>query len=66
MMNMKTKKFFNGEIQLLRVEDIAQTLNTHKVTIRRYIREGKLKGTKIGKRWYVTKERFREFVNGGE
>jgi len=63
---MQTKKFFNGEIELLRVEDIADSLNAHKVTIRRYIREGKLKATKIGKRWYITKERFKEFVNGGK
>lgn len=61
---MKTKKFFDGDIELLKVEDIAETLGVHAVTIRRYIRIGSLKARKIGKRWYISKERFREFVDG--
>ena len=59
-------KFFSGEIELLRVADIARTLKTCEKTIRTYIRDGKLKARKIGKRWYVTKEKFREFVEGKE
>lgn len=62
---MVIKKFFNGEIELLGVEDIAKELDVHRVTIRRYIRSGKLRARKIGKCWYISKERFREFVNGG-
>lgn len=61
---MTGKKFFNGDIELVRVKDIAKTLNVHEVTIRRYIRTGRLKATKIGKSYYVSKDRFREFVNG--
>lgn len=63
---MAIKNFFNGEIELLEVEDVAKELGVHQVTIRRYIRGGRLKATKIGKRWYISKERFIEFVNGGE
>lgn len=59
-------KFFNGEIELLKVEDIAKTLKVNKITIRRYIQAGKLKAQKIGRNYYISKESFREFINGGK
>lgn len=37
-----------------KVEEIAKILNMHPKTIQRYIREGKLKATKIGKVYRVT------------
>jgi len=58
------KKFFNGDIELLKVEDIAKTLDVSLETIRRYVRAGKLKAQKIGKRYYVSKDNFKSFVNG--
>jgi excisionase family DNA binding protein len=36
------------------VEQISEILNIHPKTIQRYIREGKLRATKIGKSWRVT------------
>lgn len=36
------------------VEQISNMLNIHPKTIQRYIREGKLRATKIGKGWRVT------------
>lgn len=36
------------------VEQIAQLLNIHPKTIQRYIREGRLRASKIGKSWRVT------------
>lgn len=36
------------------VKQIAQMLNIHPKTIQRYIREGRLRATKIGKSWRVT------------
>jgi len=58
------KKFFNGEVELLKVEDIAKSLGIHLETIRRYIRRDKLKARKIGRRYYVSKDNFKAFVNG--
>ena len=58
------KKLFNGEVELLKVGDIAKTLDIHPETILRYIRRDKLKAQKIGRRYYVSKEMFKEFVNG--
>ncbi len=36
------------------VEQISSMLNIHPKTIQRYIREGKLRATKIGKGWRIT------------
>lgn len=41
-------------IQYYSVEQISEMLNIHQKTIQRYIREGKLRATKIGKSWRVT------------
>lgn len=53
------------DIELLKVEDIAKALGTHVITIRRYIRSGRLKAQKVGRNYYVSKENFRDFINGG-
>jgi len=60
---MSTKKLFNGQIELLSVDDIAKALGVHNVTILRYIRSGKLKARKIGRGYYISKENFEKFVN---
>lgn len=40
--------------QLLTVEDVANRLDLHTRTIRRHIREGRLKATRIGKSYRIT------------
>lgn len=40
--------------EYLTVEEISQMLSIHPKTIQRYIREGKLSATKIGKSWRVS------------
>ena len=44
------------------VEQISGMLNIHPKTIQRYIREGKLRATKIGKSWRVTGHDLSVFV----
>jgi len=44
------------------VEQIASMLNIHPKTTQRYIREGKLRATKIGKGWRVTGHDLSAFV----
>lgn len=46
------------------VEQIAKMLNIHPKTIQRYIREGKLHATKIGKSWRVTGHDLSRFTEG--
>jgi len=38
------------------VEELAKLLKTTEYTIRKWLRDGELKGKKIGKFWYVSKE----------
>jgi len=62
---MTTVKLFSGELELFKVEDIAKELDVNMETIRRYIRQGKLKAQKIGRRYYVSKDNLKAFANGG-
>lgn len=45
-----------------RPEDIAEILTLHPATIRKWIRQGKLKAVKLGKVWRVTEEDLRVFL----
>jgi len=62
---MTTIKLLGGEIELLRVDDIAKGLGVNKETIRRYIRQGKIKAQKIGRRYFVSADNLKTFTNGG-
>ena len=42
-----------GDMKLYAVEELAKMLAVGEPTIRRYLRQGKLKGKKLAKRWYV-------------
>ena len=46
----------------LTTEEIAEALRVHKVTIVRWIREGKLKAKKVGRRWLVNVDDYNGFV----
>ncbi len=46
------------------VEKISQMLGIHPKTVQRYIREGKLRATKIGKSWRVTGHDLSVFTEG--
>ncbi len=45
------------------IKDIMKMTNLSERTIRRYIREGKLRGTKIGKEWHFSEEQVRELFS---
>jgi len=45
------------------VEELARILSLHPKTVQRFIREGQLKGTKIGREWRVRKEDLRDFAH---
>ena len=49
---------------MLKVEDLAKVFDCNKETIRRYVRTGKLKARKIGKRYWVSRENLKAFTNG--
>lgn len=46
------------------VDQISEMLNIHPKTVRKYVREGKLRGTKVGKQWRITGHDLSLFVEG--
>ena len=45
--------------------DIAKLLDLTEYSIRCYLRDKKLKGIKIGGRWYISEANFKAFLGGG-
>lgn len=52
-----------GNLTLYSVDDLHQQLGLSKMTIRAYLRDGKIRGRKLGVKWYVTEEALREYFN---
>lgn len=50
-----------GSLKLYSVDDLNEKLGLSKMTIRAYLREGKIRGRKLGVQWYVTEEALREY-----
>ena len=55
-----------GDMKLYDVEELAEMLDVGLPTIRRYLREGKLKGKKLAKRWYVSEESLKDYFQPEE
>jgi dihydroxyacetone kinase-like predicted kinase len=52
-----------GDLILYSVDDLHSELGISKMTIRAYLREGRLKGKKFGVSWYVTDQALKDFFN---
>ena len=50
--------------ELYSVKELEKILPITPLTIRAYIREKKIKGSKIGKNWYVKKKDLEAFLEG--
>lgn len=55
-----------GDMKLYAVEEVAEMLNVGEPTIRRYLRQGRLKGKKLAKRWYVSEEAIKDYFQPEE
>lgn len=55
-----------GELTLYSIDDLHEKLGVSKVTLRSYLREGKLRGRKLGVKWFVTEEALRDYFHGGQ
>ncbi len=53
-----------GGITFYTLKELAEKMNTTPVTLQRYLRQGKIKGNKIGVKWHVTEDSVREFLEG--
>lgn len=52
--------------KLYSVEDLVNMLPLTEVSIRKYLRENKLRGQKIGLKWFVMEENLKKFLKGDE
>lgn len=55
-----------GSLTLYTVDDLHELLGISKMTIRAYLREGRLKGRKLGVQWYVSEDALKEYFDVGE
>jgi len=55
-----------GGLTLYSVDDLHKQLGLSKLTIRAYLRDGRLKGRKLGVQWFVTEEAIREYFEQPE
>ncbi len=50
-----------GDLVLYSVDDLHELLGISKMTLRAYLREGRIKGKKLGVSWYVTEDAIRRY-----
>jgi excisionase family DNA binding protein len=55
-----------GDMTLYTVLELSKLLDVTEVTLRRYIKEGKLPAKKIGGAYHISEEALKDFVNKGE
>lgn len=55
-----------GDLKLYSVEELSEILDIQETTIRRYLRDGKLKGRKLARRWYISEESLAEYFRAEE
>mgnify|MGYP006425448247 FL=1 len=55
-----------GNLTLYSVDDLNQQLGISKMTIRAYLRDGKIQGRKLGVSWYVTEDAIRAYFEGDD
>lgn len=55
-----------GDLKLYDVEELAELLDVQPKTIRAYLQEGKLKGRKIARKWYIPEQSLKEYFSQPE
>lgn len=50
-----------GNLKLFTIKELESLLNVSQNTVRSYLRTGKLKGRKLGVKWFVTEESLTEY-----
>lgn len=52
-----------GNLTLYSIDDLHEMLGVSKMTLRAYLREGKIRGRKLGVSWYVTEGAIKEYFD---
>jgi len=53
-----------GKEEYFSVKNIMEWLPIKATTIKKYLQQGRIRGRKIGKTWYVSKENFYNYLEG--
>lgn len=53
-----------GNLTLYSIDDLHEQLGVSKMTLRAYLREGRIRGRKLGVSWFVTEDAIREYFEG--
>ncbi len=53
----------NGRLCIYTVEDLAEVLQVSDKTLRLYLNKGRLRGRKLGKRWFISGEAVQEYFS---
>ena len=64
-MGLEVVKVTDEEKELLTVDDVAAKLGVSPRSVRRWFRQGKLRGIRAGKRWLVSPASLEAFLHGG-
>lgn len=62
MSNDRTEALSN--LRLYTLTELEPIIGVSHLTLLRWVKDGKLKATKIGRKWRVSEENLRAFVNG--
>lgn len=54
------------EIKVYTVPELVKLFQLNPQSVRKYLKEGRIKGRKVGTKWLVTEEAIREFLNGDD
>ena len=54
------------ELEVYTVNDVAQSLGMNIETIREYIKRGELKASKVGRKYIITMDNYRDFIKSNE
>lgn len=52
------------KISFFTTDQLAKILDLSMLTVRRYLRDGKIKAVKIGQRWYISNKNLDLFLKG--
>lgn len=55
-----------GGLELYDVEELSKTLGIQERTVRKLLKDGKLRGRKLAKKWYVSSESLRAYFSQPE
>lgn len=54
-----------GNKEMLTIEQVANALQLHRMTIFRYLKNGKIRGIKIGRDWRISEEELERIKRYG-